>query len=146
MHHNFFIYLSVDGHLGCVHTLAIVNSAAVNIRDACMHACVLSCFSSDGLFVTLQTVSHQPPLSTGFSRQEYWSGLSSPSPGDISDPGIEPAAPALQADSLSETLGKPRILGVYKSFKIFVFSGYMPSTGIAGSYSSFIPSFFFFFF
>ena len=42
----------------------------------------------------------QAPLSTGFSRQEYWSGLPFPSPGDLSDPGIEPRSPPLQADSL----------------------------------------------
>ena len=44
----------------------------------------------------------------GFPRQEYWSGLLFPSPGDLPDPGIEPVFPALQADSLpSETPGKP---------------------------------------
>ena len=46
------------------------------------------------------TVAHQAPLSMGFSRQEYWSWLSFPSPGDLSDPGVEPRSPALQADSL----------------------------------------------
>ena len=46
------------------------------------------------------TVAHQAPLSVGFSRQEYWSGLPFPSPGDLADPGIEPGSPALQADSL----------------------------------------------
>ena len=40
------------------------------------------------------------PLSVGFPRQEYWSGLPFPFPGDLSDPGVEPASPALQADSL----------------------------------------------
>ena len=46
------------------------------------------------------------PLSMEFSRQEYWSGLSFPSPGDLPDPGTEPRSPALQADSLlSEPLG-----------------------------------------
>ena len=40
------------------------------------------------------------PPSMGFSRQEYWSGLPFPSPGDLPDPGIEPGSPALQADSL----------------------------------------------
>ena len=50
----------------------------------------------------------QAPLSMGFSRQEYWSGLPFPSPGNLSDPGIEPRFPALQADSLlSESPGKP---------------------------------------
>ena len=45
------------------------------------------------------TVAHQAPLSMGFSRQEYWSGLPLPSPGDLSNPGIKPSSPALQADS-----------------------------------------------
>ena len=45
-------------------------------------------------------VAHQAPLSMEFSRQEYWSGLPFPTPGDLPDPGIEPGSPALQADSL----------------------------------------------
>ena len=49
------------------------------------------------------TVAHQAPLSMGFSRQEYWSGLPFPFPGDLSDPGIEPRSPALQVDSLAPT-------------------------------------------
>ena len=52
--------------------------------------------------------THQVPLSMGFSRQEYWSGLPFPSPGDLPDPGIEPISPTLQADSLpSEPPGSP---------------------------------------
>ena len=50
--------------------------------------------------VTLWTVARQVSLSMGFSRQEYWSGLPFPSPGDLPEPGIEPRSPALQADSL----------------------------------------------
>ena len=42
------------------------------------------------LFVTLWTVAHQAPLSMGFSRQEYWSGLPFPPPGDLPEPGMEP--------------------------------------------------------
>ena len=54
------------------------------------------------------TVGHQASLSMGFSRQEYWSGLPSPSPGAISDLGIKPSSPSLQTDSLpSEPTGKP---------------------------------------
>ena len=50
----------------------------------------------------------QGPLSTGFSTQEYWSGLSFTSPGDVPDSGIEPRSPTLQVDSLtSESSGKP---------------------------------------
>ena len=52
------------------------------------------------LFVTLWTVAYQAPPSMGFSRQEYWSGLPLPSPGDLPDPGIEPGSPAFQADAL----------------------------------------------
>ena len=54
-------------------------------------ACMLSHFSHVQLFATLWTIAHEVPLSTGFSRQEYWSGLPSPPPGDLSHPGIEPA-------------------------------------------------------
>ena len=56
------------------------------------------------------TVAYQASPSMGFSRQEYWSGLPFPSPGDLPDPGIEPQSPALEADTLtSEPPGKPRI-------------------------------------
>ena len=59
------------------------------------------------LFATLWTVAHQAPLSMGFSRQEYWSGLPFPSPGDLPNPGIKPGSPTLQADALpSEPPGK----------------------------------------
>ena len=53
------------------------------------------------LFVTLWTVAHQAPPSMGFSRQEYWSGLPFPLPGDLPNPGIESRSPALQADALT---------------------------------------------
>ena len=64
--------------------------------------CVRSHFSHVRLFVTLWTVAHQA-RSMGFSRQEYWSGLPLPSPGDLPGPGIKPASsvsPELQMDSL----------------------------------------------
>ena len=51
-------------------------------------------------FATPWTIASQAPLSLGFSRQEYWSDLPFYSPGDLSNPGIEPGFPALQADSL----------------------------------------------
>ena len=58
-------------------------------------------------FATPWTVAHQAPPSMEFSRQEYWSGLPFPSPGDLPDPEIEPESPALQADTLpSEPPGK----------------------------------------
>ena len=53
------------------------------------------------------TVAGQAPLSMGFSRQEYWRGLSFPSPGHLPEPGIKPGSPALKADSLlTELQGK----------------------------------------
>ena len=54
--------------------------------------CVLSCFSCVQLFVTLWSVAHQAPLSMGLSRQEYWSLLSCPPPGDLPNTGIKPAS------------------------------------------------------
>ena len=50
--------------------------------------------------VTPWPEAHQAPLSVGFSRQEYWSELPFPSPGDLPNPGIEPGSPALQVNSL----------------------------------------------
>ena len=55
-----------------------------------MHACMLSHSSRVQLFATLWTVAHQAPLSMGFSRQEYWSGLPCPPPRNLPDSGIEP--------------------------------------------------------
>ena len=68
----------------------------------------LSSVMSDSLRV-LWTVALQAPLSMGFSRQEHWSGLPSPPPGGLPNPGIECRSPGLQADSLpfSEPPGKP---------------------------------------
>ena len=64
-------------------------------------------FSHVWLFATLWTVAYQAPLSMGFSRQEYSSGLPFPSPGDLPNPGIEPRPPILQADALPSKPGKP---------------------------------------
>ena len=70
--------------------------------------CLLQCMkvkvkslSRVRLFATPWTAAHQAPPSMGFSRQEYWSGLPFPSPGDVPDPGIEARSPALQADALT---------------------------------------------
>ena len=66
--------------------------------------------------MTPWTIACQAPLSMGFSRQKYWSGLPFPPPEDLPNPGIEPRSPALQADSLvSEPPGKPvsTVMDVY---------------------------------
>ena len=67
----------------------------------------LSCVQ---LFATSWTVARQGPLSLGFPRQEYWSGLLFPSPGDLPPPGIEPRYSALQVDSLLESTSVPQNL------------------------------------
>ena len=73
-----------------------------------MWACLPSLFSHVQLFAALWTVACQALLSTGFSRQESWSGLPCPPPGDLLNPGIKPRSPALQADALpSEPPGHP---------------------------------------
>ena len=73
-------------HLGVLHSRRWL----VVYVSAC--ACSVSCARH---FVTARTVTRQAPLSMGFSRQEYWSGLLFPLPGDLSDPGIKSVSPAL---------------------------------------------------
>ena len=78
-----------------------------------VHFFVQSHFSRVQLFATLWAVVFQVPLSMGFSRQEYWSGLPFPSPGNLFNPGIEPVSPELQVDSLlTELWGKLLSYGV----------------------------------
>ena len=74
----------------------------------CVCVCVYA--QSCVVFAIPWAVARQAPLSMGFFRQEYWSGLPFPSPGDLPRPGIEPGSPALQADSLpAAPPGKPNI-------------------------------------
>ena len=81
---------------------------AKDISKMCWKYTELKSLSRVRLFATPWTVACQAPLSMGFSRQEYWSELPFPSPGDLPDPGIEPKSSALQADSLqSESPGNP---------------------------------------
>ena len=78
-----------------------------------MPLCLLSLFSCVQLFSTLQTVAGQSPLSMGFSRKEYCSGLTFPSPGDLPDPGTKPQSPALVGRFFTtEPPGKSLVLGV----------------------------------
>ena len=77
------------------------------------------------LFATLWTVAHQAPLSMGFSRQEYWSELPCPPPGDLPNPGIESRSSTLQADSLlSEPPGKLPNVVVPVFTSIYILSFY----------------------
>ena len=76
------------------------------------------------LFATLWTIPCHAPLSMGFSRQEYWSGLPFPPPEDLLEPGIEPGSPALQADSLpTELQGNPHVY-TQVSYKHLMRAGY----------------------
>ena len=59
----------------------------ITLNCGAVHECSVQ------LFATPWTVAHQAPLSMGFSRQEYWSGLPFPPPGDLPNPGIKPASP-----------------------------------------------------
>ena len=69
--------------------LLVVNPRC-SLLQPLLHARVLSRFSRVLFFATLWTVAHQTPLSMGFSRQEYWSRMPCPPPGDLPDPRIEP--------------------------------------------------------
>ena len=75
-----------------------------------MHVYTLGCVR---LFTIFLRVACQAPLSMGFSRQEYWSGLLFATPGDLPDPGMEPvslASPALAGRFFTAASGKPRVL------------------------------------
>ena len=84
---------------------------------------LLSHFGHIQLFATPWIVAHQAPLSKGFPRQEYWSGLPFPSPGELLNPGVKPALPAVGGRSLTteppgkptEEPGRPQLLGSQKS-------------------------------
>ena len=73
----------------CTSSLISQQILSPTLCDPAYYACILSLFSHIQFFVTLWAAAHQTPLSMRFSRQEYWSGLSCPPPGDLLDPGIE---------------------------------------------------------
>ena len=121
-------------------TLSLIPRAALHFRCTSTytprgHSLIkwLLLFSRVQIFVTPWTVAHQAPLSMGFPRQEYWSGLSFPSPGDLPDPGIEPMSPAWAGRFFTpEPPEKP--LGTLKShcpFTVVTMSVKTPNTGSA---------------
>ena len=81
------------------------------LKYVILSVCAVLVISCVQLLANLWTVAHQAPLSMGSYRQEYWSGLPFPPPGDLPNPGIKPVSPAsstLQVDSLpAELSGKP---------------------------------------
>ena len=80
-----------------IHTLPSVYSVTEQSYTENVHACVLRHFSGVQLFVTPWTVAHQAPLSMGFSRQEYWSGLPCPPQRELPNSEIEPTSPTSPA-------------------------------------------------
>ena len=95
----------------CVIIKVIYSQTSPLVLCSCCAVCYALLLSCVWLFVTPWTVARQAPLSMGFSRQEYWSGLPCPPPGDLPNSGIKPRSPTLQADSLlSDPPGKPMIL------------------------------------
>ena len=81
---------------------------------------MLSCLRGIRLFVTPWTVVHQAPLFMKSSRQEYWSGLPFPSPGELPDPGIEPGSPELASGFITTELPGKSIKYFYFLLKISV--------------------------
>ena len=78
----------VGGFLQFIHEASTSFIQSTNIlKSLHVRVCVLSCVC---LFATPWTIACQAPLSMAFPRQEYWTGLPFPSPGDLPDPGIEP--------------------------------------------------------
>ena len=96
--------------MGCVYVQMINFAVCRNchnfVKQLC---CCLVTVMSDSVS-TPQTVACQVLPSMGFSRQEYWSGLPCPSPGDLLNTGIKPTSPVQQADSTAEPPGKPKAL------------------------------------
>ena len=93
----------------------LMGLCSVFVELISLPSCVSRSVMSDS-FVSSWTIANQAPLSLGFSRQECWSGLPLPTPGDLPNPGIEPRSPALQADSLlSESLRQQ--MSIWLSFR-----------------------------
>ena len=81
------------GECGITEVILLIYTSAI--------CAVLSASVVSSSFGTLWTLACQAPLSMGFARQEYWSELPFPSPGDLPEPGIKPRSPAFQADSFT---------------------------------------------
>ena len=102
------------------------HSRSQQLPTLCVYACVLSRVR---LSVTLWVVAHQSPLCLEFSKQECWSGLPFPSPGDLPDPRIEPASPALAGGFFTtEPLGSLSVLCVVSTVYICICQSQAPSS------------------
>ena len=89
---NIFLFPITQGLFSPKFTFFVFCPFRIQGANTLISACLLSCFSRVQLFTTLWIVACQAPLFMGFSRQEYWSGLSCPPPGDLPNSGIEPTS------------------------------------------------------
>ena len=108
--------LGASGQWGCCirWPLRISCSLSAGISaSSCVCACMLNHVQ---LFAAVWMRARQAPLSMGFSRQEYWSGLPFPSPGDLPNPGIEPASPSLQEDFTCWPIREAKLLCAKRKF------------------------------
>ena len=97
--------VNLSQHQGLIQWVSSSHLVAKVLSHSCEQVKLLSHVQ---LFVTPWTIAHQAPPSMEFSKQEYWSGLAFPPPGDLPNPGIKPGSPALRADALiSELPGNP---------------------------------------
>ena len=99
-HRTDVISLSVNNTMGCLFIPLVVLLIIITIIKWYLSSLKVKLLSRVRLFATPRTVAYQAPQSMELSRQEYWSRLPSPSPGDLPNPAIEPRSPALQADAL----------------------------------------------
>ena len=125
MKHNIYFLYNYPHFLPSITKLSLIclqNKSGLNKLDLMIYVTIfffklLSCVR---LFVTPWTVAHQAPPSMGFSRQEHWSGVPLPSPGDLPDPRIEPRSPTFQADALTS---EPPYVTIVYHIVFFCFDG-----------------------
>ena len=94
---GFLLYKWCSTYSGSIYNGSTYNSSTYKFSTLKVKVKSISCV---WLSATPWAIDYQASSSMGFSRQEYWSGLPFPSPGDLPDPGIEPRSPTLQADGL----------------------------------------------
>ena len=106
--------ISVENHFTICVCVNLYFRTLYSVPLTCVSVYTVLCLVSHvQLFATPWTIARQTPLSMGFSRSEYWSGVPCPPPGGLPSPGVRSRFPALQADSLPpEPPGKPRNAGV----------------------------------
>ena len=128
------LLLMKDLCIGMYYCVSTKSSLAVTLERVHMipiFLCIVQLLTHVQLFTTPRTIAHQAPLSVGFLRHEYWSGLPFPPPGDLPDPGIERRSPALAGRFFTtEPPGKPIFLYAFSEYYMSSLSGRIPSMAI----------------